>query len=161
MNKRIFTGSYDKCIAGNLISISFDKGKSAGFNGKTILELAPFRDFFDIWRSNKGKISEEENTRYYIEQYYSRVLSKVDIEELLKDEKDPILLCYEESQDFCHRHVLAEYIKIKYGIEVPEIEVSEDLEIKVNDRPTSIRPILLDVIEKYKELNLKSEIDER
>jgi len=36
MNKRIFTGSYDKCKAGNLISISFDKGKSAGFEGKMI-----------------------------------------------------------------------------------------------------------------------------
>lgn len=148
MNKRIFTGSYDKCKAGNLISISFDKGKSAGFEGKTMLELAPYRDFFDVWRDNKGKIPEEENTRYYIEQYYNKILSKVNIEELLKDEKDPILLCYEESNDFCHRHVLAEHINIKYGIVVPEIEINEDLEIKVNQRPSNIRPILEEVMQK-------------
>lgn len=148
MNKRIFTGSYEKCKSGNLISISFDKGKSAGFEGKTMLELAPYREFFDKWRNNIGKIPEEENTRYYIEQYYKKILSKVDIEELLKDEKDPILLCYEESKDFCHRHVVAEFINIKYGIHVPEIEISEDLQIKVNQRPTNIRPILEDVMQK-------------
>lgn len=147
MNKRIFTGSYEKCKAGNLISISFDKGKSAGFEGKTLLELAPYRELFDIWRDNKGKIPEEENTRYYIEQYYNKILSKVNIEQLLKDEKDPILLCYEESNDFCHRHVVAEYINIKYGIEVPEIEINEDLEIKVNQRPSNIRLILEEVMQ--------------
>ena len=38
------------------------------------------------------------------------ILSKVNIEELLQDEKDPILLCYEKSNEFCHRHILAEYI---------------------------------------------------
>ena len=42
----IYTGCYDKCKTGNLISISFDKGKDAGFNGKTMTELAPFREFF-------------------------------------------------------------------------------------------------------------------
>ena len=30
----------------------------------------------------------------------------IDIEKLLEDEKDPILLCYEESSDFCHRHIV-------------------------------------------------------
>ena len=148
MKKRIFTGSYDKCKAGNLISISFDKGKDAGFFGKAMLDLAPYRDFFHVWKSNIGKIPEEVNTRYYIEQYYRRVLSKVDIMGLLKNEKDPILLCYEESSQFCHRHVLAEFINIKYGIEVPEIEIDENLQIRVNKRPSNIRPILEEVIEK-------------
>lgn len=41
MNKQIFTGNYYECEAGNLISISKDKGRSANFNGKAILELAP------------------------------------------------------------------------------------------------------------------------
>lgn len=148
MKKRIFTGSYDKCKAGNLISISFDKGKDAGFSGKAMLDLAPYRDFFHVWKNNIGKIPEEVNTRYYIEQYYRRVLSKVDVMGLLKNEKDPILLCYEESSQFCHRHVLAEYINIKYGIEVPEIEIDENLQIRVNKRPSNIRPILEEVMEK-------------
>lgn len=143
---------------GNLISISFDKGKDAGFEGKAITELAPYRDFFDVWRANKGKISEEENTRYYIEQYYNRVLSKVNIKELLKNEKWPILLCYEDSNEFCHRHVLAEYINIKYGVKVHEIEIDESLKINIKDRPSNIRPILEDVIQKANE---KDEINGR
>lgn len=144
----IYTGSYDKCKSGNLISISFDKGKDAGFNGKAMTELAPFRDFFHIWRDNIGKIPEEENTRFYIEQYYNKVLSKVDIISLLEKEENPILLCYEDSGDFCHRHVLAEYINIKYGIFVPEIEINKKSEITIKERPKNIRKILEQVLKK-------------
>ena len=113
--------------------------------------LAPKLEFWKIWHSNIGKISEEENTRYYIQEYYKQVLSKVDIEKLLADEKDPILLCYEDSSEFCHRHIVAEFIKMKYGIEVPEIEIDEDLNIKQNQRPSNIKRILEEVIEKEEE----------
>ena len=116
MKKRIFTGNYDECKIGNLISISGDRGKSIGFTGKAIPQLAPKRAFWKIWHDNIGKIPEEQNNRYYIEEYYKQVLSKVNIEELLKDEKDSILLCYEKEGQFCHRHVLAEFINLKYGI---------------------------------------------
>ena len=116
-----------------------------------MLELAPKESFFRTWRNNTGVISEEENTRYYIREYYRQVLSKIDIEKLLEDEKDPILLCYEESSDFCHRHIVAEYINMKYGIEVPEIEIDENMQIKENNRPSNIRKILEEIIEKEKE----------
>lgn len=39
MNERIFTGNYDECKVGNLISISGDRGKSAGFVGKAIIAM--------------------------------------------------------------------------------------------------------------------------
>ena len=150
MNKRIFTGNYEECKAGNLISISGDRGRKVGYTGKAITKLAPKRAFWDIWYNNIGKIPEEENIRYYIEEYYKQVLSKVDIEELLKDEKDPILLCYEKGQDFCHRHVLAEYIEMKYGIKVRDIKIDENLNIQENKRPEYIRSILEDVMSKEK-----------
>ena len=41
MKKRIFTGNYEECKIGNLISISGDRGKSVGFTGKSIPQLAP------------------------------------------------------------------------------------------------------------------------
>ena len=148
MNKRIFTGNYEECKVGNLISISGDKGKSAGFNGKVISEFAPKRKFWDRWKSNIGKIPELENTKYYIEEYYKQVLSKINIQELLKDEKDPVLLCYEKGQQFCHRHVLAEYIEMQYGIYVKDIKVDENLNIEENQRPQYIRKILEEVIQK-------------
>lgn len=150
MLKRVFTGSYKNCKVGNLISISGDRGKSVGFNGKAMPALAPKKAFWVIWHNNIGKIPEEENARYYIEEYYKQVLLKVNFEELFKDEKDPILLCFEESSEFCHRHIVAEYLQIKYGIKVYEITISSDLEIKEMERPENIRRILLEVIEKYK-----------
>ena len=151
MNKRIFTGNYDECKAGNLISISGDRGKSVGFDGKAIPQLAPKRKFWTIWHDNIGKISDEANTRYYIQEYYRQVLSKVNIEELLRGEKDPILLCYEKGQDFCHRHILAEYIEMLYGIKVRDIKVDKNLNIEENKRPEYIRRMLESVIEKENE----------
>ena len=148
MNKRIFTGNYEECKVGNLISISGDRGRSVGFKGKAIPQLAPKRAFWNVWHDNIGKIPEEQNTKYYIEQYYKQVLSKVNIEELLRDEKDPIILCFEKGQNFCHRHVLAEYIELKYGIKVPDIIIDEKLNIKENPKPEYIRKILLELIEK-------------
>ena len=135
MKKRIFTGNYDECKIGNLISISGDRGKSIGFTGKAIPQLAPKRAFWKIWHDNIGKIPEEQNNRYYIE-------------ELLKDEKDPILLCYEKEGQFCHRHVLAEFINLKYGIYVPDISIGNDLEIVEHKKPEYIKRILQEIIKK-------------
>ena len=135
MKKRIFTGNYEECKIGNLISISGDRGKSVGFTGKSISQLAPKRKFWEIWHNNIGKIPEEQNNRYYIE-------------EVLKDEKDPILLCYEKEGQFCHRHVLAEFVNLKYGIYVPDISISEGLEIIEHKKPEYIREILQKLMEK-------------
>lgn len=146
MNNRIFTGNYEECKVGNLISISGDRGKKVGFTGKSIPALAPKRKFWEVWHDNIGKIPEEDNIKYYIEQYYKQVLSQIDIEKLLKDEKDPILLCYEKGQQFCHRHVLAEYIEIKYSIKVRDIKIDESLNIVENKRPENIKRILEDVL---------------
>ena len=151
MIKRVFTGNYYECKIGNLISISRDRGEDAGFEGKCILELAPERDFFKKYKENIGKIPQEENVRYYIGEYYRRVLSQVNIEELLEGEKDPILLCYEKGDEFCHRHVVAEYIEYMYGIKVKDVMIDEDLNVEENPRPEYIKDILLEVIEKEKD----------
>ncbi len=142
----IYTSNYDECYVGNLISISGDKGRSVGFVGKAITELAPKKGFWREWKDNIGKIPEEENTRFYIKHYYDEVLSKVDIMDLLKDEVDPILLCYERGQDFCHRHVLAEYIEIVYGIRVDDVKIDFNGNVTINKRPPYIRHMLLEVM---------------
>ena len=142
----IYTGNYEECYVGNLISISGDKGRSVGFIGKTITELAPKRGFWNVWKENIGKIPEEENTRFYIEHYYDEVLSQVDVMELLKDEVSPVLLCYEKGQDFCHRHVLAEYIQIVYGEIVNDVKIDHNGVITINERPAYIRKMLLEVM---------------
>lgn len=148
MNKQIFTGNYYECEAGNLISISKDKGRSANFNGKAILELAPKKEFWRIWKDNIGKIPEIENTKYYITEYYNQVLSKIDIEKLLENETKPILLCYETGNQFCHRHVVAEYIEFLYGVKVKDIKINKNFVITENKRPEYIKEILFEVMSK-------------
>ena len=143
----IYTGSYKNCKSGNLISISGDRGKKVGFTGKALPAFAPKLSFWKVWESNIGKIDEYENTRYYIEEYYKHVLVNLDILGLLSNEDNPVLLCYEDSSEFCHRHVLAEYIELKYGIKVQEVMIDEKGNKIPLERPSYIRDILLDVID--------------
>lgn len=142
----IYTGKYENCKSGNLISISGDRGKKVGFTGKVISVLAPKLSFWKIWEENIGKVDELENIKFYINEYYKQVLINIDIEKILSEELDPILLCYEDSNDFCHRHVLAEYIELKYGIKVFEVETDEIGNITIKNRPKYIKQILLEVI---------------
>lgn len=141
----VYTGNYETCKTGNLISISGDRGKRVNFNGKAISLLAPKRSFWNEWHNNIGKVSFYDNTRYYIQEYYRQVLLKINVIQLLENEKEPILLCYEPSSDFCHRHILAEYLNLMYGIEVLEIEIDEIGEIVYKQRPKYIREILEEV----------------
>ncbi|MBR3280236.1 MAG: DUF488 family protein [Clostridia bacterium] len=139
----IYTGNYEECNVGNLISISGDKGRSVGFVGKSIMELAPKKVFWNVWKENIGKIPEEENTMFYVQHYYDEVLSQVDVMDLLKDEVSPVLLCYEKGDKFCHRHVLAEYIQLEYGIIVNDVKIAHSGIITINPRPAYIKQMLL------------------
>ena len=139
MINAIYTGNYYECKSGNLISISGDRGRKAGFEGKSFPCLAPKKFFWEVFNSNIGKIPDMTNYKYYIKEYYDKVLSKVDIEELLKNEKNPILLCYEKNQEFCHRHILSFYIELKYGIIVKDIKIDDNGKITENKKPQYIK----------------------
>jgi hypothetical protein len=144
----IYTGSYDNCHSGNLISISGDKGRSKGFEGKCIIELAPKRSFFTVWRSNIGKIPEEDNAWFYIKHYYDEVLSKISVMGLLEHEVDPILLCYEEPGQFCHRHIVAEYLEHFCGTSAFEVSTDSDGKMTIHEGhgPKYIFPMLLEAM---------------
>ena len=104
------------------------------------------REFWNTWHDNM-KNTRRKNNRFYIQKYYNQILPKVNIEELLEGEKNPILICYEKGKQFCHRHILAEYIELKYGIQVRDIKIDENLNIEENQRPEYIRNILKELIE--------------
>ena len=73
----IYTGNYNNCSNSKMfVSISGDKGKDAGYEGRYYLPLAPKKEFFEKWKENIGKITEEENMLFYIENYYRKVLKK-------------------------------------------------------------------------------------
>lgn len=141
----IYTGNYRNCLQGNLVSISGDRGKEAFYNGRCFPSLAPKLSFWKIWHNQIGKISEEENNRFYIEQYYEQVLKKLDAAEVYSALDECILLCYEESFDFCHRHIVAFWLEQELQIEVPEIKIKEN-KIEIGKRPQWIKEVLCEVM---------------
>jgi uncharacterized protein (DUF488 family) len=145
----IYTGSYDNCKSGKLVSISGDGGKQADFNGERYKKLAPKLSFWKIWHDNIGKITDEENNMFYIKEYYDQVLRYLDAVQVLQElENNAILLCYEPSWQFCHRHVVSAWLELESGIIVPEISIDTLGNITEQQRPLWIK-------EEYKKLIYK------
>lgn len=105
----------------NSISISFDRGEDAKYQGECYPTLAPKKEFWRIWKDNIGKVPELENNYFYIREYYKQVLSNLDIEKVYRELKDKTLLCYEDSEYFCHRHIVAAWFELVLGVETLEI----------------------------------------
>ncbi|MCK9446593.1 hypothetical protein M0Q50_07005 [bacterium] len=102
-----FTYKGDKGIG---ISLSVPKF----WHGDRYMKLAPTPYILDAIKS--GKINEEE----YIYLYYRDVLSKLNVNEIYEELKDKVLLCWEKPEKFCHRIIVANWIKEKIGVEVIE-----------------------------------------
>lgn len=134
----IYTGSYYnfKSKLYNTYSISGDRGKMANYDGKCYPKLAPKKDFWQVWHNNIGKISEEENLKYYIREYYLQVLSKLDIDEVYRELNNSILLCYEDVDEFCHREIVASWFEIFLGEEVPEVKPAKYMPTIINVKRT-------------------------
>ena len=139
----LYTGCYENCKGSICVSISGDKGKSANFEGKCYLDLAPKAEFWRTWRNNIGKISEEENTIYYIHEYYNQVLKNLNPYKILNEIDNSILLCYEKENEFCHRYLVAFWLEELLNIQVPEVKVLEDGRLSKLERPEYLRQLLL------------------
>lgn len=105
----------------NLVSISIAAKHPRGYDGLEYKKLAPKYDFFKKWKENH-------DNEYYIKEYNRQVLNtlnpKLVVEELymISKNKDIVLLCYEKPNDFCHRHLVADWLS-KNGYPVDEIKL--------------------------------------
>ena len=145
----IYTSSYKELegIKLRTYSISWDRGKDADYYCECYPDLAPKKTFWNTWKNNIGKIPEEENNKYYIEEYWKEVLSKLDVEKVYKDLDYSTLLCYENNTEFCHRHIVAAWFELLLGVEVPEISI-ENYIIKKVEKPKYIKEYLEDAMKK-------------
>ena len=85
--------------------------------GSTYRTLAPSQELLQSYRRNLDKIA-------YVREY-DKILSKLNAAEVYDEihelvDGEPILLCWEGSTKFCHRHLVAKWIKDKLGIDVRE-----------------------------------------
>jgi hypothetical protein len=113
----VYTGYYAKLKEykqAGLIPVSIAGKAPDWYDGLEYKKLAPKWAFFSEWKygSHKG------DNEYYIDQFGAQVLKSFTVESVLADlanlsneELDKvILLCYEKPTDFCHRHLVANWI---------------------------------------------------
>lgn len=151
----IYTSSHKqfKTNKYRLVSISGNRGRDfiddngSQFSGECYPKLAPKLLFWKTWHDLKDKVSFEESTKYYIEHYYNEVLEKLDPEQVYNDLDNSILLCYEYSNEFCHRHIVAAWLESSLDIKVPECFYDGNKIIEVK-RPEYIDIYLEEVINK-------------
>lgn len=104
------------------VAISVSRYSPKWFRGPVLIDVAPTSFMLS------GACNHEEYLRKYDE--ILRKLnpkSVVDKIEFLSRGKDVALCCYEVPGDFCHRHLLADWLN-KNGYEVKEFETKEDRE---------------------------------
>ena len=88
------------------------------YNGLQYKKLAPKYEFFMKWKENH-------NNDYYIKCFNEQVLNKLDpmrvYQELcsLAKSDEFALICYEKPSDFCHRHLVSEWLKER-GFDIEE-----------------------------------------
>jgi uncharacterized protein (DUF488 family) len=140
------TGNYSNVFVGNTVSITGDGGNAWGYFGPSYKKLAPrlvtytpyAQKYEELLKLKKDTLNLKEYSDFrkkiedeYIESYYETRLKDLDIEELLttlenKFGDNIILLCHEPLQEFCHRRLVADYIELKTGVYIPEVEINED-----------------------------------
>ena len=104
-----------------LIPISICGKAPDWYQGLQYKKLAPKWEFFNEWKNGKHKGDND----YYIAHFKSEVLDNLDINEVLDSLcshgalNKIILICYEKPADFCHRHLVADWLN-ENGIECTE-----------------------------------------
>lgn len=150
----INTSSYKKfkSVLYKTFSISGDRGKCEKYHGECYPQLAPKLSFWRKWHDNIGLISEEENTKFYIREYYKQVLSKLNPEKVHKDLNNSVLLCYEDNNEFCHRHIVSAWLELFLNEKVNEVALENGKIVHI-EKPQHIKQILEEIIKT--EINMK------
>lgn len=90
------------------------------FNIDRYAPLAPSVSILNGWRANH-------NEKVYIERYYDEILSRLTPQRVVQDLaqishcNDIALVCFESSEKFCHRHLVAQWLR-ESGIDCREID---------------------------------------
>lgn len=107
-----------KSLPDNIIPISICGKAPDWYTGLQYKKLAPKYNFFMEWKENH-------DNDYYIKCFNEQVLNKLDpmkvyqeLRSLAKSDKI-CLICYEKPTDFCHRHLVADWLR-NQGFDIEE-----------------------------------------
>ena len=118
---RIYTsyfGAIDK-FPSTFEPIAICGGIPNWYSGKWIKKLAPS---WSIWKEWHDSTAPDKN-EHYVSRFIPERLDKLDVQNVLNEiielvgSKTPCLLCYEKPDEFCHRHLVADWLN-KSGLAV-------------------------------------------
>ena len=113
-----------KSLPDNIIPISICGKAPDWYKGLQYKKLAPKYDFFMEWKKTH-------DNDYYIKCFNEQVLDKLNALTIMRDlidlvnstenhiGKEIALICYEKPSDFCHRHLVADWLR-KNGLQCEE-----------------------------------------
>lgn len=99
-----------KSLPKDIIPISICGKAPDWYKGIQYKKLAPKYDFFIRWK-------ETHDNDYYIKCFKEQVLDKLNAWDVVSELVGPhsgidiALVCYEKPADFCHRHLVAEWLR--------------------------------------------------
>ena len=122
----MYTGYFSKLkkyTDAGLTPVSIALWAPEWYKGLQYKKLAPKLEFFNEWKNGSHKGDND----YYIKEFARQVLAKLDafavVSELEKmtgvDDSKIVLLCYEKPLDFCHRHLVAQWLTM-YSFDTKE-----------------------------------------
>ena len=88
------------------------------FKGETYRFLAPTWKILKEYRNSDHTLADQAT---YEEKYRKEILSKLDPKLIVQGFDGKVLLCYEKTGEFCHRHIVARWLKETLNIDVIEI----------------------------------------
>lgn len=116
VDSMIYTSYFEKIKQlekNDIIPISICGKAPEWYKGLQYKKLAPKYGFFMEWKKNH-------DNDYYIEHFQKEVLDRLVACEVMEDlfslkslqdkGKDIALICYEKPSDFCHRHLVADWL---------------------------------------------------
>lgn len=116
MKTSYFSSTALKFSKSKLISIARKPPSWFALKHSIYYPLCPTWDLIMNYKS--GKISSEQYTRIY----YEQILNKLDAAKVYQElGDDSILICYEKSGEFCHRHIVGNWLMSNLGIIVNEL----------------------------------------
>ena len=107
--------SYFSKSAKNPNAVSISLGVPHWFDGRQYKKLAP-----PAWLLKRYK--QDGDKARYIDDYYNSILINLDAKQVYEElGEDAVLLCWESSEKFCHRHIVSSWLKHKLDIDVEEM----------------------------------------
>lgn len=91
------------------------------WQGEVYSELFPSTSLLAWWKSLSEEAQKcQDYQQIYFEAYKQETLAKLDPNKVAAELEGRVLLCYEKSENFCHRHIVAAWLR-HFGYIVEEL----------------------------------------